>query len=68
MNRKKLELMVESQYFFGIMDKNREKEKERGGRKGETEEEFGNRRKWNRGVFFLELVMERNGRKKKILL
>ena len=29
MNRKKLELMVESQYFFGIMDKNREKEKER---------------------------------------
>lgn len=68
MNRKKLELMVESQYFFGIMDKNREKEKERGGRKGETEEEFGNRRKWNRGVFFLELVMERKGRKKKILL
>ena len=52
MNRKKLELMVESQYFFGIMDKNREKEKERTGRKGETKKEFGNRRKWNRGVFF----------------
>lgn len=68
MNRKKLELMVESQYFFGIMDKNREKEKERTGRKGETKKEFGNRRKWNRGVFFLELVMERKGRKKKILL
>lgn len=45
---KKLEL-AKSQYFFGIMDKSRERE-----RKGE--------------ISFLELIMERNGRKKRILL